>query len=358
MAPRLRTRAIVLVFAILIAVPTLSGIAGIGRGSATAEISQEDVAKKSGLRWFDYFDDHFPLRTAFIHAHALTSMAIHVSPSPTVIRGMDGWLYYADDSALDDYISASPMSQEELDDWRAAVVHTRDTLRARSIAYVFAIAPDKHVIYPEHMPSSIHRLHQEYRLEQLTAYLRRTTDVAVVDLRGPLLDAKQHEQVYYRTDTHWNDEGAYLAYRQILATAAQQLPSLQPMPDGAFRRVHVVAPGGDITDMLGIRDDVREETTELHPISGWHARIEEPQDLSAAGFEVGRVVTTIGNPAMPRLLMIRDSFGSGMIRFLSEHFSRAVYLWQPDVDMEDVQQERPTLVIQEIVGRRLQTYQP
>ena len=160
MASRLRTRAIVLVFATLIAVPTLSGIAGLGRGTAEAEMSQEDAAKKSGLGWFDYFDDHFPLRTAFIHAHALTSMAMHVSPSPTVIRGLDGWLYDADDSALDDYISATPMSQSELDDWRDAVVHTRDTLRARGIAYVFAIAPDKHVIYPEHMPSSIRRLHQ------------------------------------------------------------------------------------------------------------------------------------------------------------------------------------------------------
>ena len=358
MAPRLRTRAIVLIFAVIIAVPLLSGLAGIGTSSAEADVSAQDAAKTSGLRWLDYFDDHFPLRTALIHAHALASMAIRVSPSPTVIRGRDGWLYYADDSALDDYISATPMSREELNDWRETVVHTRDTLRAMHIAYVFAVAPDKHVIYPEHMPSSIHRLREEYRLQELTDYLRRTTDVTVVDLRQPLLEAKQREQVYFRTDTHWNDAGAYIGYRELLLAARTAIPSLEPAPREAFQNTTTQSPGGDIADMLGLRTDMHEIAPVVRPANGWRAHVDEPADLSNAGFEVGRVVTSIPDPTLPRLLMIRDSFGSGLIPFLSEHFSRAVYLWRPDVDMDDVRQERPTLVIQEIVGRRLQTYEP
>jgi len=352
-----RARAIVTVFAVAITLPLLAGLAGIGTGTAAAEVSAEDRAKQTGLKWLDYFDDHFPLRTALIHAHALTSMALHVSPSPTVIRGSDGWLYYADDSALDDYLSTTPLTAAELNDWRDAIVHTRDTLRSMGIAYVFTIAPDKHVIYPEHMPSTIHPIGQQYRLEQLTDYLRRTTDVAVVDLRTPLLEAKAHEQVYYRTDTHWNDAGAYIAYQHVLDAAAKQLPSLQPASPEAFRSQKVEEPGGDIAEMLGIRDNVREQTTHLLPLAGWRAHIVEPPDMSA-GFEVGEVVTTVDDPTLPRLLMIRDSFGSGMIRFLSEHFSRAVYLWRPDVDMDVVKAERPTLVIQEIVGRRLQNLTP
>jgi alginate O-acetyltransferase complex protein AlgJ len=358
MAPRLRTRAIVLVFALFIAVPILSGLAGIGTRSAEAEVSEEDAPKTSGLRWLDYFDDHFPLRTALIHAHALASMAMRVSPSPTVIRGRDGWLYYADDSGLDDYISAAPMSREELDDWRDTIVHTRDTLRALGIAYVFAVAPDKHVIYPEHMPSSIHRLRQEYRLQELTDYLRKTTDVTVVDLRQPLLQAKQREQVYFRTDSHWDEAGAYVAYRELLLAAARHVPSLEPSPRSAVQNTTADLPGGDIAEMLGLRTDINEVAPVVRPAKGWRAHVDAPADMSDAGFEVGRVVTSIADPTLPRLLMIRDSFGSRLIPFLSEHFSRAVYLWRPDVDMDDVKQERPTVVIQEVVGRRLQTYQP
>ena len=44
--------------------------------------------------------------------------------------------------------------------------------------------------------------------------------------------------------------------------------------------------------------------------------------------------------------------------FLSEHFSRAVYLWQNDFDANAVVTEHPDVVIQEIVGRHLYAFTP
>ena len=52
-------------------------------------------------------------------------------------------------------------------------------------------------------------------------------------------------------------------------------------------------------------------------------------------------------------MIFRDSFVSPLVPFLSEHFSRAVYLWQNDFTVEQVGEEQPDVVIQEIVGRRL-----
>lgn len=358
MADRSNARAIVLVFAAAITIPPLAGVARLAAKKPAAEVAEGERQDATQSRWYDEFDQHFPFRGALIHAFALTSLAMDVSPSPTVLRGRDGWLYYADDSALDDYISAAPLSDAELNEWRDTIVQTRDTLRARGIAYVFTIAPDKHVIYPEYMPPTIHPIGRQYRLEQLIDYLRRTTDVAVVDLRTPLLEAKAHEQVYFRTDTHWNEAGAYIAYRELMRAAAKQIPSLAPAARDAFQTTTAEGPGGDIAEMLGVRDDIDEQAPAVRPLHGWHSHVDEPADMSVAGFEVGRVVTSMSDAGLPRLLMIRDSFGSALIPFLSEHFSRAVYLWRPDVDMDDVKSERPTLVVQEIVGRRLQTYAP
>ena len=47
-----------------------------------------------------------------------------------------------------------------------------------------------------------------------------------------------------------------------------------------------------------------------------------------------------------------------MIPFLSEHFSRAVYLWQNNFDLALVEAERPAVVIQQWVGRHLYTVAP
>ena len=57
-------------------------------------------------------------------------------------------------------------------------------------------------------------------------------------------------------------------------------------------------------------------------------------------------------------MVFRDSFGSALIPFLSEHFSRALYLWQYNFDPDVVQAEDPDVVVQEWVGRRLSTMPP
>ena len=69
-------------------------------------------------------------------------------------------------------------------------------------------------------------------------------------------------------------------------------------------------------------------------------------------------MTVIDDPSLPRAVIFRDSFVSRLVPFLSEHFSRAVYLWQNDFDANAVEQERPDVVIQEIVGRHLYGFTP
>jgi alginate O-acetyltransferase complex protein AlgJ len=71
-----------------------------------------------------------------------------------------------------------------------------------------------------------------------------------------------------------------------------------------------------------------------------------------------RVVTEHPDKRLPRAVVFRDSFASALIPFLSEHFSRAVYLWQNDFDPDVIEQEHPDVVIQEIVSRHLYVFTP
>ena len=42
------------------------------------------------------------------------------------------------------------------------------------------------------------------------AYLHGRSDVPVLDLREPLLKAKQGPRLYFRRDTHWNGRGVFI----------------------------------------------------------------------------------------------------------------------------------------------------
>ena len=106
--------------------------------------------------------------------------------------------------------------------------------------------------------------------------------------------------------------------------------------------------GFDLARMLGLGRVLVEEDLQLEPHRGRRSRVVEPSRPSRDLMD-SRVVTE-GPAAGPRALMFRDSFGSAMIPFLSEHFSRAVYLWQTNFDPGQVTRERPDVVIQEWVG--------
>jgi len=362
-----RDRPLIVVFVTMLVVPLVCFAAGIG--TRPTEFDADRLHSRPvfhGLTgapgfvaaWLDYFGDHFGLRRALIRAHALMSVQVlQVSPSPTVILGRDRWLFYADDSALEDFQSAEPMSGDELETWRRSLVDTRNWLRSQGIAFVFMVVPDKHVIYPEYMPRSVRRLHSEYRGEQLVSYLQKSSDLCVVDTQQALLARKGTERVYSTTDTHWNDRGVYVGYEALLQSAGRLVSALAPLPRSAFAPVERDEPGGDLAAMIGLEDVLREHALNLDPRIPRHAKLIEPADLHE-GYEVARAVTEIPGSSLPRAVIFRDSFMSGLVPFLSEHFSRAVYMWQNDVDRDLVSQEHPSIVILEIVGRRLQTYVP
>jgi hypothetical protein len=316
-------RLVIVTFAVLLSMPLAATIARIGTETPSAESSRAGDRQHGFFGWLDYFDTHFGFRQQLVHAHAFTSIrTMNISPSPAVIKGRDGWLYYADDDALEDYESNAPLSEEELRGWAHALVGTRDALRAQGVAY-----------------------------------LRQHTDLSVLDLRPALIARKQVEQVYFRTDTHWNDAGALAGYQDILRAASRAVGGLSPQDRSNFTPVERDEPGGDLAEMLGVPDLLRERSTYLEPRVPRRARLLEPPTLRE-GYEVARVVTEVPDSKLPRLVMFRDSFATRLIPLLSEHFSRAVYQWQTDVDLDLVAQEKPALVIHEMVGRRLLSYAP
>jgi hypothetical protein len=155
----------VLLFLAVIALPLAANLAGQDGADAVAEnrelapFPQLDAQWSSistfGTRLGVWFDDHFGFRSWLVRWYGESRLfGLHVSPSTAVVRGRAGWFFYADDEGMADYAEERPLTASEIANWRAAVVAARDWLRTRGVAYVFVIAPDKNVIYPEDVPSS------------------------------------------------------------------------------------------------------------------------------------------------------------------------------------------------------------
>jgi alginate O-acetyltransferase complex protein AlgJ len=359
-------RLLVAIFIAIITLPLAANLAGIdgadpaNENREMAPFPQWTGTWQSAAEYPDalgrWFEDHFGLRSLLVRSYGeIRLFVLGVSPSTAVIAGREGWLYYADDGGKDDYTNEKPMPAIEVNIWREDLVRAQEWLRAQGIAYVFTIAPDKHVIYPEYVPTSIRRIQPVSRTDQIFEALAGTR-VAAVDLRVSLQEAKARERVYFETDTHWNDRGAYVAYRQIIDAVRQQLPRTPPAwTRHDYDSVEEPGAGRDLAGMLGLRNTLRETDLRLIPKRPRRARVVDPPGEEPMA-ELGRLVTEIADPRLPRAVIFRDSFASRLVPFLSEHFSRAVYLWQNDLDADTVLEEHPDVVIQEIVGRHLYTF--
>jgi hypothetical protein len=182
--------------------------------------------------------------------------------------------------------------------------------------------------------------------------------VPVLDLRPSLLAARNTQRIYHRTDSHWNDLGAVVGYRQILGALRTQRPGLTPPAGGdAFDVVTRDEPGWDLAEMMGLTHLVTETNLMLAPRQARRARVVEPAHPHP--LYIGpRLVTAIDDARLPRAVFYRDSFGSALVPFLAEHFRRQLVLWEYDVLPETIRVERPDVVIQEWAGRRLHNRAP
>jgi alginate O-acetyltransferase complex protein AlgJ len=359
---------LVALFVLVISLPLAATLAGVDGADATEENRELATFPTLDGSWHSiaafgdgfsrWFDDHFAFRSTLVRWPAEARLfGLGASPTPAVIKGRDGWFFYGEDGSVDDYAEVDPMTADALANWRTTLVSIRDWLNSRHVAYVFTVAPDKYVIYPETMPSSLARVGSVSRADQLFQAIAGT-GLAAVDVRPVLMPAKSSERLYHKTDTHWNERGVLLAYQEIIGAVRAAVPQTPPAwTRKDFEPISREVKGKDLARMMGLTRTVREVDLALLPKRARQARVVDPAGAGATD-ELGRIVTEIPGSSLPRAVIFRDSFVSHLVPFLSEHFSRAVYVWQNDFDAELVEQEHPDVVIQEIVSRHLYGFTP
>lgn len=362
-------RALAILFLLAITIPGLGLAVGIDRATIS-ESEMRELAPPPRWSWtpsdlaawpgaFErYFDDHFAFRNRLIDGRsALLWHGLRTSASDTVIAGRNDWLFYAADGGIEDWTQAEPFTTAELDIWREALERRQAFLSRRGVPFLFVIAPDKQMIYPEFMPGTLRRLRNDYRADQLIAYMkRRAPAIRVLDLRPAVTAAKPTDLLYHRYDTHWNDRGALAGYQAIAAALREWVPAIQPLQRIDFD-TNPSVPSGDKTTMLGLTDAGKAAMPGLVLRRGKGYRVVEPAQLDPFG-EVGLLVTEHRDRSLPTAIVYRDSFAGRLIPFLSEHFSRVSYLWQNEFEFNDIERDKPDIVIQEFVARHFYAYVP
>ena len=142
--------------------------------------------------------------------------------STQVLLGKNNWLFYKtelDGHPLWDYMGINHFTDDELAAIAANLVSMRDGFNERGVDFYVTALPNKEIIYEEYMPDTVARVDTVSRAEQLADYIWDNTDLVYVYPKQALLDAKAEGQIYYQTDTHWNQKGAFVGMQQLMHEA-------------------------------------------------------------------------------------------------------------------------------------------
>lgn len=303
-----------------------------------------------------YWSDNFGGRNYLIRANSwLWVKTLHQSPVQYVVFGKDNFLFYKsevknDGPSLNDYQGLAPLSQIEIDQITNSIKTVNEYLASRGVKLIIVVAPNKHTIYPELLPSSYKRVSNTARFDQLLNAL--PPDLDILDLRPTLTAGKSVYPTYYTTDSHWNNFGAYLASREIINSLHDKM--LKPRELAEYKLVATPSLGmGDLASMLSARNMLPDYQLDLNPL--YPVSVEDNGFNYKNGKYSGHIWTQ-PNAALPRLLLFGDSFRESLTPFLTPYFSTSYVMGfsaghQLDFDLIDL--SKPDIVIWEVAERYL-----
>lgn len=300
-----------------------------------------------------YFKDNLPYKKFFVGLYnQFIWNVFDESPVNYVIKGKDGWLFYNsknrnDSDELGDYRGDTFLTEQETETIVQRLSDLQKLCDDIGADFYVLVGPNKTEIYgDDYLPDAYIRNESnvESPVQQLTKALKEKTEIPIIYPKEELLSQKDEEQLYYKLDTHWNNHGAYIAYSEFMKRYAPEqnieMSSIQQQP-----RI-----SGDLANMIQMNDleDI-DYSVNFRP----EVEMQIILDQAASTEDVARYRTISNCNNGQKLLMYRDSFTTALIPYMSKTFDEAYYVWSYSANKDEISEEKPDVVILEIVERSI-----
>lgn len=311
----------------------------------------------------EWFTDHVGFRQEFTEISGNIKMNVFKqSPNYQVHIGDEGWYYYTMDNNLELSTGEYPLTDETLESILEQQLAIQEKLASKGIKYVLVLPTSKVSIYPEYTRYSSCQEVRKTAVDIVADYLEANSDIHVVRIKDALLKDKEenNQQLYFKTDTHWNQYGAFIGYQEINSKLNEWDIIDTGVPNVSFYDSEYV---GEFGAMLGNTNFLAPEPTVNTTINNASAVRDLYSEkylgttgiLNNMGFNYPVYYYQNNTVENNVALVFGDSmFGSwNMTELLAENFSELTYVWNTNIYGEIVDYIQPNVVICEIAERYL-----
>ena len=298
---------------------------------------------KSLSKYKVYYNENFGFKASLVSNYIdFKSIVLNESPMPNkVVEGKDGWFFLGNhfNNAFNNAYGNDVFLDGQLDKITQNILETKNYLTSKGIQFYMVIPPNKSRIYGEHLPFKLTQ--RKTKVETLKSHLKQEIGIDILDLRDILITNKKNQQLFIKTDTHWNDYGAFIGYSETVKMISKDL-KINTVSLSDYHLKTETKLDGDITNMLYLN-----KGTENILLS---KKIKSAVEPKISTYDYQHFI----NPNNSyKLLMHRDSFANAWIQFFNESFNEVIYLRHYELNKSIIEKEKPDLVIFEIVERNI-----
>lgn len=295
-----------------------------------------------------WFNDHYGLRENFISINSNIHLNIFKdSPNYNVITGKNNWLFYGKENSVEYFQGKNLYSVEQLHHIAYVLNNRQKDLKQKGIDFVIILSPNKETIYNEYYKSGIHNISGITKTDQFVDFMKNHSTIKVIDLRETLLQSKGKDDLYYKTDSHWNQYGAFFGAKKIISEIKKigynNINDLDLNDYNIVNKDKITQ--GDLLNIIGAT-----KYKEYNEIEFSNKNRDGFKYIKTNEFDFK---TENENKELPTAVMFRDSFATNLVPFMSRSFKEIRYNWmfRNRFDMKIIEEEKPNLVIIEAVER-------
>lgn len=301
------------------------------------------------MKYTNYFNDHFPYRSQLSGINNLIKIGmLNTSPMPDHVRiGKEGWLFDYLEEIRNSYLGIVLYTEEELARIKFNLEEKEEWLASQGSNFYFLLLPIKHDMYPEYLPSSMVSRSPFNKRTQVLNYLKKNSHIKLIDGYEVMSKKKDSVRLFYKTDSHWNQLGAFYTYVELMKKIKIDFPDLVPQ---TIDKYSVEQKFGDYSgDLLGVMN-----TDTFFSRDPYYLRLKK--DVAATMYpfrplfpeENDYTYFVNEKETEIRFLIFRDSFCSYLVPYLSETFSYTGFSWYSSIIPNRVLDVEPDIVVHEM----------
>lgn len=209
--------------------------------AAPARLTINGRVNNSFGRDFDeWFKDRFAGRDKVIDLYnAFQNTLNRKFERQGVIIGKDNWLFHG---RIRNFRGTDGFSEREMEQIRDNLARLQQFCDEHGIKLYIMVTPYKHHVYPELYPDAVKRSRETGRMEEVEAYLKREMPgLNFIYIKHALMKerkTRKEEYLYFKTDHHWTDKGAFTAYRELMKYIVRDFPDVRPVKEEDYDITH------------------------------------------------------------------------------------------------------------------------